>query len=249
VFLEYQRSSADGRRRLAVRAFVCSFRFDPAGSWLIRIDSVPIGAGEFKFGLAQRDGREENRQKPPRIDPQAQSVHHPDQAEPEEVVHELVPRWIAAQFPRPMGQRSAGRDPDGDPRHGGPQHIDQRPAQAEFTELVQSEQSHPQHHKRKGAAVMAAGGELHQIAGRWRAPALTTNQGVALSDNQNSLRANPRGPTLLEDFILREKITHFDHERIPERIVHARGTGVHGFFELTASLKTIHHRQDTHRGG
>ena len=57
----------------------------------------------------------------------------------------------------------------------------------------------------------AAGGELHQIAGGEHSP-LTTNQGVALSDNQNSLRANPRGPTLLEDFILREKITHFDHE-------------------------------------
>ena len=82
----------------------------------------------------------------------------------------------------------------------------------------------------------AAGGELHQIAGGEH-PALTTNQGVALSDNQNSLKANPRGPALLEDFILREKITHFDHERIPERIVHARATGVHGFFELTASLK------------
>ncbi len=82
----------------------------------------------------------------------------------------------------------------------------------------------------------AAGGELHQIAGGAH-PALTTNQGVALADNQNSLRANPRGPTLLEDFILREKITHFDHERIPERIVHARATGAHGFFELTTSLK------------
>jgi catalase len=82
----------------------------------------------------------------------------------------------------------------------------------------------------------AAGGELHQTAGAAHPP-LTTNQGVALSDNQNSLRAHPRGPTLLEDFILREKITHFDHERIPERIVHARATGVHGFFELTASLK------------
>ena len=81
----------------------------------------------------------------------------------------------------------------------------------------------------------AASGELHQIAGGEH-PALTTNQGVGLSDNQNSLRANLRGPTLLEDFILREKITHFDHERIPERIVHARATGVHGFFELTASL-------------
>src|ERR1022692_3701829 len=87
-----------------------------------------------------------------------------------------------------------------------------------------------------GEARQAAGGELHQtVSGQH--PTLTTNQGVALSDNQNSLKANPRGPALLEDFILREKITHFDHERIPERIVHARATGVHGFFELTASLK------------
>src|ERR1022692_2503735 len=88
----------------------------------------------------------------------------------------------------------------------------------------------------KGDFQLAAGGELHQIAGVMH-PALTTNQGVALSDNQNSLKANQRGPALLEDFILREKITHFDHERIPERIVHARGTGMYGFFELTASLK------------
>jgi len=60
---------------------------------------------------------------------------------------------------------------------------------------------------------------------------LTTNQGVPIADNQNSLKAGLRGPALLEDFILREKITHFDHERIPERIVHARGSGAHGFFE------------------
>ncbi|RZL87467.1 MAG: catalase [Variovorax sp.] len=60
---------------------------------------------------------------------------------------------------------------------------------------------------------------------------LTTNQGVPIADNQNSLKAGLRGPALLEDFILREKITHFDHERIPERIVHARGSGAHGYFE------------------
>ena len=84
-------------------------------------------------------------------------------------------------------------------------------------------------------ASAGTGGELHQAAGGEHPP-LTTNQGLPVSDNQNSLRANTRGPTLLEDFILREKITHFDHERIPERIVHARGTGVHGFFELTDSL-------------
>ena len=87
-----------------------------------------------------------------------------------------------------------------------------------------------------GQSQATAGGELHQIA-EGAHNALTTNQGVIISDNQNSLRANPRGPTLLEDFILREKNTHFDHERIPERIVHARATGVHGFFELTASLE------------
>ncbi|WP_313222294.1 catalase [Pseudoxanthomonas mexicana] len=60
---------------------------------------------------------------------------------------------------------------------------------------------------------------------------LTTNQGVPIADNQNSLKAGLRGPALLKDFILREKITHFDHERIPERIVHARGSAAHGFFE------------------
>jgi len=75
----------------------------------------------------------------------------------------------------------------------------------------------------------AESAELHQISDG-NHPALTTNQGVKISDNQNSLRANPHGPTLLEDFILRDKITHFDHERIPERIVHARATGAHGFF-------------------
>ena len=87
----------------------------------------------------------------------------------------------------------------------------------------------------QGAHPGGAGGELHQAA-QGDHPPLTTNQGLPVTDNQNSLRANPRGPSLLEDFILREKITHFDHERIPERIVHARGSGAHGFFELTESL-------------
>ncbi len=69
--------------------------------------------------------------------------------------------------------------------------------------------------------------------------ALTTNQGVPVGDNQNSLKAGLRGPTLLEDFILREKITHFDHERIPERIVHARGSAAHGVFECYAPLTDL----------
>lgn len=65
---------------------------------------------------------------------------------------------------------------------------------------------------------------------------LTTNQGVAISDNQNSLKAGLRGPSLLEDFVLREKLTHFDHERIPERVVHARGSAAHGYFECYEPL-------------
>ncbi len=66
--------------------------------------------------------------------------------------------------------------------------------------------------------------------------ALTTNQGVEIADNQSALKVGLRGPTLLEDFIFREKLTHFDHERIPERVVHARGSGAHGYFECYAPL-------------
>src|SRR5450631_1091760 len=84
------------------------------------------------------------------------------------------------------------------------------------------------------------GGETHQrVPKRGSHGAeghLTTNQGIRVSDNQNSLKAGQRGPSLLEDFALREKIHHFDHERIPERIVHARGSAAHGYFELTKSL-------------
>ena len=68
---------------------------------------------------------------------------------------------------------------------------------------------------------------------------LTTNHGVAVADNQSSLKMGVRGPALLEDFILREKITHFDHERIPERIVHARGSAAHGFFECYEALTDV----------
>jgi catalase len=82
------------------------------------------------------------------------------------------------------------------------------------------------------------GGELHQQAGG-DAEQLTTNQGVPVSDNQNSLKAGPRGPVLLQDFILREKIMHFDHERIPERVVHARGSAAHGVFECLESCADI----------
>ena len=68
---------------------------------------------------------------------------------------------------------------------------------------------------------------------------LTTNQGVPVADNQDSLKVGLRGPTAMEDFILREKITHFDHERIPERVVHARGSAAHGYFECYQDLSAI----------
>ena len=89
--------------------------------------------------------------------------------------------------------------------------------------------------RRASEDLRGDGGELHQQAGGDH-PVMTTAQGIPLADNQNSLRPFPGGPTLLEDFILREKITHFDHERIPERIVHARGSAAHGYFELIQPL-------------
>src|SRR3954468_23712978 len=75
-------------------------------------------------------------------------------------------------------------------------------------------------------------GNIEDSAGEY----LTTDQGVRVNDNQNSLKAGDRGPSLLEDFILREKITHFDHERIPERVVHARGSAAHGYFQAYEPL-------------
>ena len=88
---------------------------------------------------------------------------------------------------------------------------------------------------------IASGGETHQRAAAKSGPeaVITTNHGTPVSDNQNSLRVGARGPTLLEDFVLREKIFHFDHERIPERIVHARGSGAHGYFECTRAIPDL----------
>ncbi len=90
-------------------------------------------------------------------------------------------------------------------------------------------------------ATVGNGGEVHQNIDMQSESAsrdahLTDNFGHRISDNQNSLKAGERGPTLLEDFVLREKIFHFDHERIPERIVHARGSGAHGTFEVTRAI-------------
>ena len=91
---------------------------------------------------------------------------------------------------------------------------------------------------KKLKSTSSKGGETHQQVTP-KGAQLTTNQGLPVGDNQNSLKAGGRGPTLLEDFILREKITHFDHERIPERIVHARGSAAHGYFQPYKSMKDV----------
>jgi catalase len=101
---------------------------------------------------------------------------------------------------------------------------------------MSAKKSRPSPAKESKSSTLPA--ELHQTAIEGEAH-LTTNQGLPIADNQNSLKAGVRGPLLLEDFILREKITHFDHERIPERIVHARGSGAHGYFQPYESAADI----------
>jgi catalase len=88
------------------------------------------------------------------------------------------------------------------------------------------------------SVVIGSGGEVHQTASG-DTPVLTTQQGIPVSDDQNSLKIGARGPTALEDFHFREKVFHFDHERIPERVVHARGFGAHGYFENYEPLSEI----------
>lgn len=89
-----------------------------------------------------------------------------------------------------------------------------------------------------GRLPLDAGGATHQTAADGH-PTLTTQQGVPVADDQNHLRVGPRGPMLMQDFHFREKLFHFDHERIPERVVHARGYGAHGYFETTAALTKV----------
>src|SRR5699024_8874185 len=78
--------------------------------------------------------------------------------------------------------------------------------------------------------------QLGQHTEDGRGHKLTTNQGVPINDNQHTLSAGERGPSLMEDIIFQEKMTHFDHERIPERVVHPRGSGAHGIFEAYESM-------------
>lgn len=118
-----------------------------------------------------------------------------------------------------------------------PQGATEDPGSVSLTASTTTERSRTK--KTGGAATPgtnAAAESLERVRVDATGQPLTTNQGVPIGDNQNSLKAGLRGPSLLEDFILREKITHFDHERIPERIVHARGSAAHGYFEAYDAL-------------
>jgi catalase len=96
----------------------------------------------------------------------------------------------------------------------------------------------PSPYGQQAGSFIGKGGEQHQTA-VGNMPSLTTQQGAPISDDQNSLKGGEHGPALLEDFVFREKIFHFDHERIPERVVHARGYGAHGYFETYKPLSNI----------
>lgn len=108
-------------------------------------------------------------------------------------------------------------------------------AASTLSEENESEKTGP----RAPDGVNAADGRLPRVRADSSGQVLTTNQGVPIADNQSSLKVGLRGPALLKDFILREKITHFDHERIPERVVHARGSGAHGYFECYDALTDL----------
>jgi catalase len=144
---------------------------------------------------------------------------------------------LAAQFPENVNKfdeyGAAARDPQAG-AHAAPR--DSATTGSTLTEATPSPKlgaGAPPH------GVNSTNGPLDRVRADSGDRELTTNQGVPVADNQNSLKAGLRGPALLEDFILREKITHFDHERIPERIVHARGSGAHGFFECYEPLTKL----------
>ena len=105
------------------------------------------------------------------------------------------------------------------------------------------QRANPQTRPERPLSVSPTGvprGKPKQIDDRAQAGEVLTNaQGVRLPDTDHSLKAGERGPSLLEDFHLREKITHFDHERIPERVVHARGAGAHGVFESYGTAASV----------
>ncbi|MEP6556929.1 MAG: catalase [Burkholderiales bacterium] len=167
------------------------------------------------------------------------SSQAPDAAHGDQLVQKAIDtQEIAASMPHnPNSLKDSGHDSAVNPSEG---------AQADKTSKLASASTlteRNENDKTNGAAdepgTNPTVGPLSRVRVNSGGQPLTTNQGVRIADNQNSLKAGLRGPALLEDFILREKITHFDHERIPERIVHARGSAAHGFFESYEDLTSI----------
>jgi len=141
---------------------------------------------------------------------------------------------IADQFPF-----NAVKASEFAPHAAGGAHNEARDLRLGSSTLSESNESAKAGSSEARPGINSAAGSLDRVRVDSTGRALTTNQGVAVSDNQNSLKGGLRGPALLQDFILREKITHFDHERIPERIVHARGSAAHGYFECFESLASV----------
>ncbi len=141
---------------------------------------------------------------------------------------------LAAQFPENANKVDEYGDAAREPQEGA--HASPRDSATTGSTLTETTPSRKLGSGAPTAGVNMTNGPLDRVRADSGEQVLTTNQGVPVADNQNSLKAGLRGPALLEDFILREKITHFDHERIPERIVHARGSGAHGYFECYAPL-------------
>lgn len=157
-----------------------------------------------------------------KTNPKAKSAPKPQRETAAQSEQQAAAQALASAMPFNAGKaREIGRDNALSPPRGATPGVDAPAASASSLS------------ERNVSAKTAA---LDRVRSDAAGQALTTNQGVAIGDNQNSLKAGLRGPTLLEDFILREKITHFDHERIPERIVHARGSAAHGYFEAYEPL-------------
>ena len=144
---------------------------------------------------------------------------------------------LAAAMPANPNKKDEYGDAARDPKPGA--HREPRDPATTGSTLTESNPSPKVGSGAPPVGLNATNGPLDRVRADSANRVLTTNQGVPVADNQNSLKAGLRGPALLEDFILREKITHFDHERIPERIVHARGSGAHGFFECYEPLTKI----------
>ncbi len=158
---------------------------------------------------------------------------HPESAATELAAHGAEQQELAAAMPfNATKPAEYGQKNSASPLEGAG--IDMPSATAGASTL--SEKNASPKTRRAALEPVAVGGGLDRVRVNDAGQVLTTNQGVPVSDNQSSLKAGLRGPTLLEDFILREKITHFDHERIPERIVHARGSAAHGYFEAYEEL-------------